>query len=166
MMKNKNTLMNRSRAAVLGTLALLSAQSLWAAGWATYAVDDSMSQVQAPSAPLRWRNLLPSRDASNLMDARMDVRIVLNVAPWVGKPSRIYMVLPTLPQSHVEVQWTTSGVLSPGRLSGGQRYLVFQGVVPGPRIDDTMQVAVIADARDPVTPQRLNFTFEIEVPNP
>ena len=155
-----------SRTATLCAALMLAAQPLHAAGWATYAVDDSMSQVQAPSAALRWRDLLPTRDASNLMDARMDVRIVLNLAPWVGKQSRIYMVLPVLPQSNVEVQWTTTGLLIPGRLSSGQRQLVFQGPVPGPRIEDLMRVAVIADARDPVTPQRLNFTFEIEVATP
>ena len=123
-----------------------------------------MSQVQAGSAPLRWRSALPSRTASNLLDATLDVRIVLNLAPWVGKPARIYLVMPPLPQSSLSVQWATAGTLLPGRLSGGQRQLVFQGIVPGARIEDTLRVTAVADARDMVTPPRVNFTFEIEVP--
>lgn len=136
-----------------------------AAGWSTFAVDDSMSQVQAPAAQFRWRNSLPTRGASAFLDATMEVRIVLNVSPWVGKPARIYMVMPELPQSSLTVQWSTVGTLMPGRLSGGQRKLVFQGVVPGARIEDTMRVVAHADSRDMVTPQRVSFTFEIEVPN-
>ena len=124
-----------------------------------------MSRVEAPAAQLRWRNALPSRNTPNLLDATLDVRVVLNVSPWVGKLARIYMVMPTLPQSSLAVQWTTAGLLLPGRLSGGQRQLVFQGVVPGARIEDTMRVIATTDGRDAVTPQRVNFTFEIEVPS-
>ena len=144
---------------------LFGGRDAHAAGWSKFSVDDSMSQVQAPAAALRWRHPLPSRHASSLLDGRMDVRIVLNVTPWLGKPARIYMVMPNLPQSNLSVQWATAGTLMPGRLSGGQRQLVFQGVVSGPRIEDWMHVSVVADARDPVTPQRVNFTFEIEVPS-
>ncbi len=137
-----------------------------AAGWATYAVDDSQSQVQAPAAQLRWRQPLPSRSSPDLLEASLAVRIVLNVSPWVGKPARIYMVMPPLWQSSLALHWTSGGVLQPGRLASGQRHLVFQGVVPGARIEDTLRVTAIADARDRATPQRVNFTFEIEVPNP
>ena len=136
-----------------------------AAGWATFAVDDSMSYTQASAARLRWRDSLPSRNAVDLLDATMDVRIVLNVTPWVGQPARIYMVMPTLVQSSLTVHWTTAGLLSPGRLTSGQRQLVFQGVVPGARIEDTLRVVAVTDARDAATPQRVNFTFEIEVPS-
>lgn len=142
---------------------LLCAAPAFAAGWATFTVDDSMSQVQAGAAQLRWRHALPSRNATNVLDATMDVRIVLNTSPWVGKPARIYMVMPALAQSSLSVQWTTSGLLQPGRLSGGQRQLVFSGVVPGARIEDTMRVTATTDARDAASPPRVSFTFEIEV---
>ncbi len=95
----------------------------------------------------------------------MQVRVVLNVIPWVGKPARVYMVMPSLAQSSLAIQWTTSGLLLPGRLSGGQRQLVFQGVVPAARIEDTLRVTALADARDAATPARVNFSFEIEVPS-
>ncbi len=123
-----------------------------------------MSQVQAGVAQFRWRHALPSRDAPNLLDATLDVRVVLNVAAWVGSPARIYMLMPATPQSGLTVQWATAGTLFPGRLSGGQRQLVYQGVIAAPRIEDTLRVIASTDAGDPATPQRVKFTFEIETP--
>lgn len=152
--------------APLATLALCVAAVApsFAAGWSTFAVDDSMSQVQGPAAQLRWRETWPSKETVHLLDAVVDVRIVLNVSPWVGQPARVYMVMAPLPQSSLTVQWATGGTLLPGRLSGGRRQLVFQGVIPGARLEDTLRVVTSADARDPVTPSRVNFTFEIEAP--
>lgn len=135
-----------------------------AAVWATYAVDDSMSQVQAGPAQFRWRQALPTRDAADLLDATTQVRIVLNVAAWVGNPARIYMVMPSLAQSNLSVQWATAGTLLPGRLSSGQRQLVYQGVIAGARIEDLLRVTASTDAGDAATPSRVRFTFEIETP--
>jgi hypothetical protein len=134
-----------------------------AAAWSTFAVDDSMSQVSSSAAPMRWRSAVPVRGASDLLDATMDVRIVLNVSPWVGRAARIYMVMPPLVQSSLSVQWATAGLLLPGRLASGQRQLVYQGVIPGARIEDTMRVVAVADASDKALPPRVQFTFEIEV---
>jgi hypothetical protein len=75
------------------------------------------------------------------------------------------MVMPAVPQSTLKIEWVSKGLLLPGQLSGGQRQLVFQGVIPAPRIEELLRVTALADARDPVTPQRVNFTFEIEVQN-
>jgi hypothetical protein len=163
-MRNQGKKVSRSVVALLHCAALMYCAPCLAAGWATYAVDDSMSQVQAGAAALRWRHALPSSSESSLLDATLDVRVVLNLGPWVGKTARIYMLMPPVPQSSLTVQWTTRGVLLPGRLSGGQRQLVFQGVVPGARLEDSMRVLASVDARDPATPQRVNFSFEIEVP--
>lgn len=145
-------------------VALGLAAPTWAATWATYPVDDSLSQVQAGAAQFRWRDRLPSRDSGHLLDATLDVRIVLNVAAWVGSPARIYMVMPSVAPSNLTVQWATAGTLLPGRLSGGQRQLVYQGVIAGPRIEDTLRVLASTDASDAATPPRVRFTFEIETP--
>lgn len=158
----------RHRAVSAGALALAAAALCSglavAATWATYPVDDSLSQVQASAAQFRWRQALPSRDAANLLDATMEVRIVLNVAAWVGNPARIYMVMPSVAQSSLTVQWATAGTLLPGRLTGGQRQLVYQGVIASARIEDTLRVLASTDASDAATPQRVRFTFEIETP--
>ena len=145
-------------------LVITQAAPALGAGWTTFQVDDSQSQLQTPYAQLRWRELVPTRETSNALSGRIDVRIVLNTMSWVGRQARIYMVMPPLPQSSLSVSWTTSGTLLPGQLAGGQRQLVFQGVVPGPRIEDFLRVVIASDARDPVTPSRVSFTFEIEVP--
>lgn len=145
--------------------AMLAAATSFAATWATFPVDDSLSQVQAGAAQLRWRDKLPTRDAGNALDATLEVRIVLNVAAWVGAPARIYMVMPPIAPSNLTVQWATAGTLLPGRLSGGQRQLVFQGVIAGPRIEDTLRVLASTDASDGATPPRVRFTFEIETPS-
>lgn len=151
-----------------GTLAfcggVLLAPGVIGAAWATYAVDDSMSQVQAGAAQFRWRQALPSRDAPNLLDATTEVRVVLNVGAWLGSPARIYMLMPGVAPSSLTVQWATAGTLLPGSLTGGQRQLVYQGVIAGARIEDTMRVTASTDAGDAATPQRVKFTFEIETP--
>jgi hypothetical protein len=152
--------------ASLLVIGLLGAPTCTAAGWSTFAVDDSMSQVQPGPAPLHWRHALPSKNFSSQLDASLDVRIVLDLKAWVGKPARIYMVMPPLPQSSLAVRWVTRGTLFAGRLTGGQRELVFQGIVPGSRLEDTLHVVASADAGDPVTPSHVNFRFEIEVPSP
>lgn len=154
----------RTFAATLAVASLSFALPSFAATWATFPVDDSLSQVQASAAPFRWRDKLPSRDAGNALDATMEVRVVLNVAAWVGNPARIYMVMPPVAPSNLTVQWATAGTLLPGRLTGGQRQLVYQGVIPSPRIEDTLRVLASTDASDPATPQRVRFTFEIETP--
>jgi hypothetical protein len=145
--------------------ALAANAASFAAAWATYPVDDSLSQVQAGAAQLRWRDRLPTRDAGDALDATMQVRVVLNVAAWVGAPARIYMVMPPIAPSNLTVQWATAGTLLPGRLSGGQRQLVYQGVIPSARIEDTLRVLASTDAADPATPLRVRFTFEIETPS-
>ena len=146
-------------AAVLGCLA----PAATAASWQTFVVDDSMTQVLSGGTRLNWRTPTPSRHAADQLTASVSVDVVLNLTPWVGKLARIYMVMPPLPQSTLTVQWTTRGLLMPGQLSGGQRQLVFQGVVPGARLEDLMRVTALANAGDPTTPPRVNFTFEIEV---
>lgn len=64
-----------------------------------------MSQAQGGPAPLRWRPSLPSKNTSSQLDAALDVRIVLDLKAWVGKPARIYMVMPPLAPSGLTIQW-------------------------------------------------------------
>jgi hypothetical protein len=132
------------------------------AGWRTFPIDDSLTQ--APAVQLRWRDALPSTDSASLLAAVAEVRIVLNVGQWLGKSARIYMLMPPQPLSSMAAQWVTSGTLLPGRLSGGQRQLVFQGPISSSQLRDTMRITLSADARDAMNPSHLNLGFEIEVP--
>ena len=145
-------------------LGALTAVQSTATTWRTYPVDDSLSHTEPPSAALRWRAPLPTPGTAPMLDAFLNVRIVLNLAPWVGKSARIYMIMPPVPQSSLSVEWVGSGTLQGGRLSGGQRQLVFQGVVAGQRLVDTLKLRASVDARDTAPLPPVNFRFEIEVP--
>lgn len=138
-----------------------------AAGWATYALDDSASRIEGPAPALRWRTPLPNRSAANLvLDATTSVHIVLNLAPFVGKSARIYMTMPWTALSSLAVDWVGAGTLQNGRLTGGQRQLVWQGVVGAVRLEDTLRVHASVDARESAAPAPVAFRFEIEVPAP
>lgn len=118
-----------------------------------------------PLTALRWSDPLPNRRSAPRLEGRAEVKLVLNTAPWVGRQARIYMAMPAVAPATLGIEWRTDGRLLPGRLGGGQRQLVFQGVVPSPRLEDTLHVDVHADARDPVTPSQIRYTFTIEVPS-
>ena len=147
--------------AVVASLAW--AASATSAATRTYVVDDSQSRVEPISPVLRWRTPLPLRGAAPMLDALLNVRVVLNLAPWVGKSARIYMVMPMSNPSSLSVEWTGAGNLRGGRLSSGQRQLVYEGIVTAPRLEDTLKLRASVDARDTTTLPPVDFRFEIEV---
>lgn len=136
------------------------------AGWSSYPVDDSMSRTVPANVELRWRDAVPGRDTQHLLGAVFALQARLDVAAWVGRTARVYMAMPVTPQSTLSIQWAGSGTLSSGRLSGGQRHLVYQGVIPGPVLEDLLRVEVLADSRDAVQPRTVQFNFIIEVQTP
>jgi hypothetical protein len=109
---------------------LLCGAGARAGGWTSYVLDDSASQVLTPPTAMRWQDPLPRRASGTRLVGDAEVRVVLNTAPRVGRRARIYMLMPPLPQSTLGIEWRTGGLLLPGKLSGGQRQLVFEGVVP------------------------------------
>ena len=152
---------------LVGALISGSAGQVHAATWRTFAVDDSQSQAVSAAVPFRWRSMGPSRTGDAPLEAVTEVRIVLQTSAWAGLPARIYMVMAPQPMApSLSVQWSTRGVLLPGRLSGGQRQLVFQGAVPAASLQDALHVTALAWPGDAGSPQRLNFSFEIEVQTP
>ncbi|MEY2893401.1 MAG: hypothetical protein RJA98_3309 [Pseudomonadota bacterium] len=154
-------------ALLLGVLIWGASGAVQAATWRTFAVDDSLSQAVSVPVPFRWRSLGPSRTGEPPLEAVTDVRVVLKTSAWVGLPARIYMVMPAQPTAPtLAVQWSTRGLLLPGRLTGGQRQLVFQGAVPAASMQDALHVTASAWQGDAASPQRLNFSFEIEVQTP
>jgi hypothetical protein len=96
------------------------------------------------------------------IDGRTRVSLSLNTRAWAGKHGRIYMLLAPQPV-RFEVSWTTRGTLQPGRLEPGQRQLVFDGLVPGPTLTDTLELALSADGRELQAAQQMRFSYEIEV---
>ena len=91
------------------------------------------------------------------------MQVRLNLAPWMKRNGRLYLVLPEQPPGRVGVRWTTQGRLLPGQLATGQRALVFSGPVTSPVIDETLVLRIETDGTRLNSSYRLNFHFEIDV---
>jgi hypothetical protein len=143
-------------AAVIVVLCAVAAQA------ATYPLDDSATIVQGGPLAMRWRSTAPGPQSNAAVDAVTVVNLSLNTQPWAGKRGRVYMRIAPQPV-RFQVQWTTRGRLNGGRMESGQRVLIYDGVVPGPSLTDTLEVTVSADGRALVSAQQLRFSYEIEV---
>lgn len=136
-----------------------------AASAATYRVDDTGTVVSQPVTPMRWRQLAPSRAGDNTAEGRLNVALRLNLANWLRRPVRIYMILaPTSTGiDQLTATWRSQGRLLPGSLRAGGRALVFDGIVTESFLMETIELTLTADGRTLERPQTLQFSFEIEV---
>ena len=130
---------------------------------ATYRVDDSASLPRESSTSMKWRSFAPTRASGNLVEGANQVTVRLNLAPWLNRNGRIYMVLPEQPIGQVTAEWSTQGKLLPGQLQSGNRTLVYSGPIRASMLDDTILLKLTADGRRLVSPLRLDFYFEIDV---
>jgi hypothetical protein len=143
-------------------LALLLAAP-WYAPAATFRVDDSSTLPNEANTAMQWRSLAPSRAMGNAVEGTSVFTVRLNTAPWQGRVGKIYMALPEQPIGTVTADWTTQGRLLPGELISGRRTLVYSGPIRTPLLEDTIALRISADGRRLVSPQRLQFYFEIDV---
>lgn len=143
--------------------ALLVAAAPIAAGAATFRVDDSATLPNEANTPMQWRSLAPNRAVGNAVDGMSVFTVRLNTAPWLNKVGKIYMALPEQPIGTVTAEWSTQGRLLPGTLVSGNRTLVYSGPIRTPLLEDTIALRISADGRRLVSPQRLQFYFEIDV---
>jgi hypothetical protein len=142
-----------------GTVLALAASH---ASATVYPVDDSATIVHQNSLAMQWRSATPGPRSTPAVDARTVVSLSLNTQRWVGKHGRVFMLLAPQPV-RCQVIWTTRGLVLGGRLEPGQRTLVFDGVIPGTVLADTLELSVTADGRELQAAQRLHFSYEIEV---
>jgi hypothetical protein len=153
--------MNTFARTVLLAALLCSSCSLWAKG--TYPVSDALSQVRDTQLPLKWRVLSPSR-GDHQVEGVTQVHIKLDTRAWVGQVGRIYMALPAQPGGTISAQWSAqNATLQNGRITSGQRGLVWSGVVPSPLLEDIMTVTIQTDGRLLSANQLLRFYFEIDL---
>jgi len=143
-------------------LALLVAAPL-AASAATFRVDDSATLPNEANTAMQWRSLAPNRTVGNAVEGTSVFTVRLNTAPWLNRVGKIYMALPEQPIGTVTAQWSTQGRLLPGELLSGRRTLVYSGPIRTPLLEDTIALRISADGRRLVSPQRLQFYFEIDV---
>lgn len=142
------------------TIALGSARDARAA---IYRVDDTGTVVGQPVTPMKWRQLVPGRAADHTVEGRVPVAVRLNLASWIGRSARIYMVLPPSEGQQLQVSWRTQGRLLPGQMRAGSRAVVFEGAVREAFLQETLLLELTADGRALERAQTLQFQFEIEV---
>jgi hypothetical protein len=111
-----------------------------AAAWAapkTIILDDSGTQALDPAVALHWKSGAPNRSADgNLMVGATTFRVRINVAPWLKRNARIYLLLPAQQPGPLSVSWTTQGTLLAGQLQSGNRTLVYSGAITRPFLED------------------------------
>jgi hypothetical protein len=100
-------------------------------------LDDSGTEALDPAVDLHWKSVTPRHSADgNLMVGTATFRVRINVAPWLKRNARIYLVLPAQSPGPLNVSWTTQGKLQPGQLQSGSRALVYSGAITRPFLED------------------------------
>ena len=128
----------------------------------TTVIDDSGTLPYNANAPMQWQALAPRRAPNNLMDGSTTLQVRLNVAPWLNRTGRIFMVMPAQQPGPIQVAWTTQGRLLPGQMISGTRALVYSGLISSPVINEVMTIKLIVDGRKMSQAYQLNFHFEID----
>ena len=146
---------------------LAAALQLFAAGAGaagpSQLVDDSGTLPYDAMFHMTWRSTAPPRGAvDNTLIGTTLLRVHLNVAPWLRRSGRIYLVLPVQPPGDMQVSWTTQGHLMPGNLRPGSRTLVYAGRINTPYLEDQVQLSIAVDAARLQQLTRVNFHFEID----
>lgn len=151
----------------------------WAASAFTARLDDSLSprpQVVAPQVlseqgrPLddMLGDAVPQYGISRF--GRVEYRLA--TAPYVGKRARIFYVVPAPVQglrspAGLRMSWRGSGLFADGSARGGERRLVWSGVVRDPvmreSLDLTMEVRLSELMLRPQGGLSVESYFEIEV---
>jgi hypothetical protein len=128
----------------------------------TTVVDDSGTLPYDAPLLLHWQQLSPRRPVNNRMTGALTLRVKLNVAPWLRRPGRIYLVLPAQQPGAMNASWSTQGRLLAGRVSSGTRSLVYSGLITTPFIEDVLQLTLEVDGTQMRQLYHVNFRFEMD----
>jgi hypothetical protein len=152
-----------SRLARIVLAACLTLASMLASG-GTARVDDSGTVVSQGVLPMRWRQLVPGRGADHSVEAGVRVALRLNLSRWLNQPIRLYMGLAPAAGEPVHAAWRTQGRLLPGTIRSGARTLIFEGSAGMALLEETLELTLRTDGRALVSPQTLQFYFEVDTP--
>ena len=144
------------------TIALSVAAALPAAA-ATFAVDDSTSYTHDANTAMKWKFVNSDRRTSSAVEGTTLVTVRLNLKQWANKSGKVYMALAKQPIGPVKASWTTQGRLLAGQLISGNRTLVYVGPIRSAILEDTIALTMETDGQRLVSPQRLQFYFEIDL---
>ena len=128
----------------------------------TTVIDDSATLPYNAALALHWQQLEPRGHVNHLMVGTLQLRVRLNVAPWLRRTGRIYLVLPAQQPGGMTATWTTHGRLQPGTLTAGSRALVYSGLITTPFIEDVVQLTLTVDGRRMGQAYPVNFRFEMD----
>jgi len=128
----------------------------------TTVIDDSGTLPYDAPLVLHWQQLSPRPPVNNRMTGTLTLRVKLNVARWLRRPGRIYLVLPAQQPGAMSASWSTQGRLLPGRLSSGSRSLVYSGLITTAFIEDVMQLTLDVDGTQMRQLYHVNFRFEMD----
>lgn len=128
----------------------------------SFRVDDNGTVVLDPVLAMQWEPVGRS-GASSIVSADTRVSVQLNLANWIGRSGRIYMVLPRTSGPSVRATWTTGGGLLPGTLISGDRTIVYAGPISAPIMRDQIDIKLEADGSRLGNPEALGFGFEINL---
>jgi hypothetical protein len=126
------------------------------------AIDDSGTLPYNATLAMRWREISPRTRASTEMVGALDLRVRLNVSPWLKHRGHIYMVLPAQAPGAITASWTTNGRLLPGQVSTGGRALIYAGPITTAFIEDMVHLTVTVDGRRMVQSYPVSFRFEMD----
>jgi hypothetical protein len=127
-------------------------------------IDDSGTLPYNAALAMHWQPLAPRGPASNVLVGTVQLRVRLNVSPWLRHAGRVYLVLPAQQPSGMSASWTTQGRLLSGKLTAGSRALVYSGPFTAPFIEDVVQLTIAVDARRMQQGYSVNFRFEMDEP--
>ena len=138
---------------------------IWLAGTAAQAgtlIDDSGTLPYNAALALHWRGAAPRSGALNQMIGTVQLRVRLNVSPWLRHTGHVYLVLPAQQPGAITASWTTQGRLLPGQVTAGSRALVYSGPMASPFIEDVVLLTISVDGRRMSQAYPVNFRFEMD----
>ena len=133
-----------------------------AAAHAGTVIDDSGTLPYNAALAMHWQQLTPRGPQATRMVGTLQLRVHLNVAPWLRRAGHIYLVLPAQQPGDIRAAWTTQGRLLPGQLGAGSRVLVYAGAITTPFIEDVMQLTVSVEGSRMLASYPVNFHFEMD----
>jgi hypothetical protein len=139
---------------------------IWLASAPAYArttvIDDSGTLPYNAAVAMRWQQAQPRGPAGSQMIGTLQLRVRLNVTPWLRRTGHIYLVLPAQQPGAMTAAWTTQGRLLPGQLVPGTRSLVYAGPITTAFIEDVVQLTITVDGRRMLQTYPVNFRFEMD----
>jgi hypothetical protein len=143
---------------------IVTALCVASAAAGTVRLDDSGSYALQPSAQMQWRSAFAKSGRRTSTEALVQVHIHIDTRAYAGQQGRIYMVLPLDGDTPLTAEWQTQGRLLPGRVTSGERALVFTGPLPNSALEDELVVRLRSDGEWSSNTRRLNFHFEMDTP--